>query len=312
MPKPSNPQICITLAGKSEAELLENLAEAQKLHDFVELRLDFLPEVRPEFLIELRKKLKGRGVVTCRATRDGGEFQGTDEEQLEILYQASDLGFDFIDVDLRLADKFLAIKNKPDYVSNTSPLEGGDPKGRGMSGKQEIDNNSVQNGEKSKVIASYHHFSHTPGYLQLRKILKKMRASGADIYKFACQVESEKDLHSLYKLLINKKPSEEIIVLGMGKVGQISRVVSPLLGGFLTFASLGDSVASGQFGFEEIQKKYRELGLWLTNKIQGLYLSEPTIQASQVQPTELQDQGHSAFGRLLELFYECECAHASN
>ncbi len=216
------PKICITLAGKTETELLANLVKAQVFHDFVELRLDFLSEVQLEFLFELKKRLKGRSIITCRSKQDGGEFLGSDEEQMEILYHVNNLGFDFIDVDVRLIQQL----NLPE--------------------------------KKSRVITSYHNFSHTPGYLTLKKILKKMRASRADVYKFACFTKSPKDLNSLYKLLINKKPSEQLIVLGMGQVGQISRIISPLLGSFLTFASLEESVAPGQLSFEEMRKIYKQ------------------------------------------------------
>jgi 3-dehydroquinate dehydratase type I len=221
----SKPQICLTVFGRTEAELLENLKQAQSLHNFVELRLDYLPSIPLDFLPRLKKEVLGKAIITCRSRQDGGEFAGNDEEQLTILQQANELGFTLVDVDLRLINQLELVE------------------------------------KKSQIIVSYHHFSHTPGYLQLKKILKRMRASRADVYKFACLAQSEKDLRSLYKLLVNQKSDEKLIVLGMGPIGRTSRIVSPLLGGLLTFASLTEATAPGQLSFEELAKAYKALDI---------------------------------------------------
>ncbi len=221
-----NINICITLAEKDIDKLLHQIEKAQQINDFVEIRADYLSELNHSVLTKIKKNLSAKAIFTCRSVKDGGNFQGTDEEQIAMLKEATDLGFEYIDVDLRLINQF---KNKL---------------------------------ENTKIIVSYHRFTDTPSYLQLKKYLKKMRASAADIYKFACLVKSKKDLHSLYRILINKKPKEQLIVLGMGKLGQISRLLTPFLGGYLTFASLDDvAVAPGQMSFDNLQQKLKFISL---------------------------------------------------
>jgi 3-dehydroquinate dehydratase len=48
----------------------------------------------------------------------------------------------------------------------------------------------------------------------------------------------------------------------MGELGKVSRLLSPLFGGFFTFASLeqGSETASGQMTIQEIKATYELLG----------------------------------------------------
>jgi 3-dehydroquinate dehydratase type I len=64
----------------------------------------------------------------------------------------------------------------------------------------------------------------------------------------------------LLKLLLEKTSDEEMIILGMGDNGQITRILSLLLGGYLTFASTkyGGS-APGQIDIEQLKNIYNLL-----------------------------------------------------
>jgi 3-dehydroquinate dehydratase len=48
----------------------------------------------------------------------------------------------------------------------------------------------------------------------------------------------------------------------MGELGKVSRLLSPLFGGFFTFASLerGNETASGQMTIQEMKAAYELLG----------------------------------------------------
>jgi 3-dehydroquinate dehydratase len=49
----------------------------------------------------------------------------------------------------------------------------------------------------------------------------------------------------------------------MGELGRVSRLLSPLFGGFFTFASLelGSETAAGQMTIQEMRAAYELLGL---------------------------------------------------
>ena len=70
-------------------------------------------------------------------------------------------------------------------------------------------------------------------------------------------VNNDEDNINLSKLLINRKT--EMIVLGMGTKGKITRIITPFLGGYLTFASVGkNKSASGQYSLSELKTIFGE------------------------------------------------------
>lgn len=140
----------------------------------------------------------------------------------EIILKALDLRFDFIDIDLLLIKDF----NLPKQIKN-------------------------------KIIVSFHDFKKTPDMVQLNVIINKMRKLKVEIIKIATKVNNSQDIKNLFKILLNKKKNEKIIVVGMGKKGKITRILGPLIGSFLTFAStsFGQS-APGQLEISEFKKIY--------------------------------------------------------
>ena len=91
----TEPQLCMTVAGPSMEELRRS-RDAATDADLVELRLDLVD--RPD----VAGALAGRRVpvvVTCRASWEGGQFQGSEEERRRILESALELGAEYIDVE---------------------------------------------------------------------------------------------------------------------------------------------------------------------------------------------------------------------
>lgn len=101
----------------------------------------------------------------------------------------------------------------------------------------------------SKVIISYHNYEKTPSKSDLVTIIDRCFDCGANIAKIACQVLCEADcsrILSLYDREDRKKG--EILAVGMGEKGKITRIAAPLLGAPFTFAALspGRETAPGQ------------------------------------------------------------------
>ena len=84
---------------------------------------------------------------------------------------------------------------------------------------------------------------------------EKCFEAGADIAKIACKVKSNGDNARLLSLLDSKK---EIIVIGMGRKGRITRITAPLLGSPITFAALekGKETAEGQMTLDKMKELY--------------------------------------------------------
>ncbi len=103
-----------------------------------------------------------------------------------------------------------------------------------------------------KVIISFHDYAGTPERRVLQKIISASFRMGADIVKIACTVQSRADNGRLLGLLDSGK---EIVVVGMGEAGRITRVAAPFCGSPFTLASLSDErqTADGQIDHETLK-----------------------------------------------------------
>lgn len=95
------------------------------------------------------------------------------------------------------------------------------------------------------VIVSHHDFERTPARRELIRVVGRCFAAEADIAKIACLVRSPKDNARLLGLLEDER---SLVVVGLGKMGKITRIMAPLAGGSFTFASRakGRETAEGQ------------------------------------------------------------------
>lgn len=213
-------KICTVVIGNTLEEFLQNLENVQRVSDFVELRVDYIKNLSIFDLKIIRKHTKKENIFTCRSIEEGGKFSSNN--LLEIIYKANELCFDYIDIEIS------KLKNINFEKKN------------------------------SKIIGSYHNFKETPSFNELKKIYEEIISfKFMDIAKIATNVVNDEDNINLVKLILNKK--SDIIVLGMGEKGKITRIISPLLGGYLTFASVGKNVSAlGQIPLEDLKGIYSD------------------------------------------------------
>lgn len=141
----------------------------------------------------------------------------------EIILKVLDLGFDYIDIEFSLMGKIDFKKSK-----------------------------------NTKIIISYHDFDKTPREKELERIISRMKKLKPDIIKIATLVKNESDNLRLLKFLLNKKVGEKMVIVGMGEKGKVTRILGPLIGSYLTYASteLGET-APGQIDFIKLKKIYQ-------------------------------------------------------
>jgi 3-dehydroquinate dehydratase/shikimate dehydrogenase len=108
---------------------------------------------------------------------------------------------------------------------------------------------------KAELIVSYHNFESTPP--DLDSIHARLVAAGADIAKIATFAQDITDNVVLFEFLGRVK--SPTIGVCMGECGQISRILAPKFGSFLTFAAMeaGRESAPGQIEAETLLKRYR-------------------------------------------------------
>jgi len=193
--------------------------------DIIELRLDYLSDFSG---LEKLRTIRKEKIVTCMPSWEGGKFEGRERERFEILNKAMEFA-EFITIELRAKKKY-----REDLIERAKEI--------GV-----------------KVIIAYHDFDSTPERKEIMRILDGERDSRADIAKVAFMANDYKDVLDLMQVLVDKVNGGfgiPIIALSMGKLGRISRVLAPLLGSYLTFASVekGRESAEGQLTVNELRK----------------------------------------------------------
>lgn len=182
--------------------------KALKGQEFAEIRLDMLERATGQ---DVKRLFAGKLklIATCRP----GKL--ADGWRKELLLEAIDTGAAYVDVEVEAGDGY-----KKEIVAAA--------KAKGCA-----------------AIVSFHDHDKTPGEGELKQIVDWCFESGADIAKIACKVNTDGDNARLLGLLDDRR---EIIVVGMGTKGRITRIAAPLLGSPFTFASAaaGKETAEGQ------------------------------------------------------------------
>ncbi|MCP4682385.1 MAG: type I 3-dehydroquinate dehydratase [Desulfobacterales bacterium] len=226
--------ICIPIMAGNNAEALEKMLKASSLADMMEIRLDIMESFN---LDEIIQKASKPLIVTYRSKKEGGKGLARYETRIRYLIAAGKSGADFIDVEHSIPFEY-----RREIFRMVSP---------------------------SRIIISAHMSNKTPSQERLEDMLRKMAATGAGIVKIITMATGPEDNLRVMELIpMAQKLGVKIITFCMGPMGRISRIACPILGGYLTFASLeqGQESASGQIPVKEMRKILGELNLGFTHK----------------------------------------------
>ncbi|HEY3384513.1 MAG TPA: shikimate dehydrogenase [Vicinamibacterales bacterium] len=211
----STPQLCVTVTGSTTAELRARRNAAAQVADLVELRLDGVRDA------DVSGALEGRTVpvlVTCRPVREGGAFDGAEEERLGLLRQAQQQGAEYVDVEFQADHReFVAARD-----------------GRG-------------------VVLSMHDFAGVPR--GLAGLYRAMRATGAEVVKLAVTARSLCDNLPLVELGRDTNDGVKAALVAMGTPGWPSRILAPHFGSCWSYA--GEGVAPGQMAPGRLLSEFR-------------------------------------------------------
>lgn len=219
--------ICVSIIARNNQEALQKARKVEAVADFLELRLDLMTSFDLDAIIQQVNKPV---MVTYRSTEEGGRGKAGHRTRIRYLEDAIRAGAGFVDVEYRTPPAF-----RDDMMKN-----------RG----------------KSKVIVSCHLLEGTPPMNVLEDYLEKMAATGADIVKIVPLAEKQEDNLCVLRLIPQaRQMGVEIITFCLGPMGVLSRIISPLLGGYLTFASLdeGEAAGYGQIPALKIRQIWKDL-----------------------------------------------------
>ncbi|MEM3647591.1 MAG: type I 3-dehydroquinate dehydratase [Thermoproteota archaeon] len=225
------PRICVSVKADDLNRIRRAIASSQRLGaSLVELRLDHAREKDYEKIVGIVEKSKIGIVATIRPSYDGGAYKGSEEERLRFFEKALEAPFKYVDVEheSKIVNSVIRLARKKDIG----------------------------------IVLSYHDWNKTPESKTLRKIFSRMRGRGADVCKIVTTVTNPVEEATLLFFLMNNSKGARLICFGMGEKGFATRILSPLLGGFMTYASYDEALAPGQATLKEMVSIYREMGIW--------------------------------------------------
>ncbi len=196
------------------------IEQVAPLVDLFEVRIDLIGAG----WVELAGRL-GKPWIACnRRAEEGGSWRGSEDERVEELLRAITLGADIIDIELatrKLGRTIKLIKTR------------------------------------AKCLLSYHNLTETPPVDKMKEIIQRQIAAGADICKLVTTAQGFADNLAVLQL-IREFPQVSVVAFAMGPLGMSSRILSPLLGGYFTYASIaeGGESAPGQITVPDLHRIY--------------------------------------------------------
>ena len=208
--------ICVSIGrGRHRHLLAEYKHIAEQGANLVELRLDFIQSA-----VNLKRILAERPcpvVITCRRSKDGGMWKGTEEQRLLLLRTAIVEGVDYIDLEEDIAA-------------------------------------SIPRFGKTKRIVSYHNFNETPDDLEV--IHARLAALNADVVKIATLANDPHDNVRMFRVMKSADvPTVGLCMGEIGTPSRIlaGKFGSPF--SFATF-HVERTMAPGQLSFEAMKEVY--------------------------------------------------------
>ena len=216
-----SPQIVGVILNRTE---LRRATRMRNPPDWFELRLDALLPESDGLEADIRM-LQAPLIMTARHPREGGLNRLSTEKRRTLLR-----GFlrhaACVDIELRSAPAFTTIL-------------------------------SEARRKKIRTIVSFHDFHETPRRWRLDEIAHTARSLGADYLKIATRTDTLAELARLREFFQRERLHMKIAVMGLGRLGRISRVEFARDHSALNYAHLGSAQIRGQLSITQLRRLLR-------------------------------------------------------
>ncbi|WP_461214665.1 type I 3-dehydroquinate dehydratase [Lacticaseibacillus sp. GG6-2] len=223
------PAIAVPLTAADGATLLQEVdAVCQSPAQVAEWRLDAWPEVPDKIAQLLAKRLREADkllLLTLRTRAEGGAFAGTVADYVALYRRLLPLVMpDAIDIEASVP-----------VVSRKALVK-------------------LAHDQQCVVVGSHHDFKQTPPFETAQALLQS-QSLWADVVKLAAMPQIPADTLNLLATSAWARThlSQPAIVIGMGALGQLTRIASGAFASALTFATLDRNSAPGQLRVQVIQ-----------------------------------------------------------
>lgn len=237
--------ICIPIMGKTEPDAIKAIERSARHCDLIELRMDLIPDSSVKTLIETSRGIKSGLKVLVTNRPNGGSIQKGKEanktafpeaetRRIAVLEEGVHAGCDYVDCELETAADL----------------------------REELLSMIGYHRKRTRLIISHHQYEYTPSMAVLKRYLKACAAADADIIKIVTYAQCPRDNLRVMQLVDDaRREGRDIAAFCMGEYGAISRIMAPLLGSCITYASLrrGLESAPGQLTVREIKDIFKLL-----------------------------------------------------
>ncbi|HLJ76909.1 MAG TPA: shikimate dehydrogenase [Acidobacteriaceae bacterium] len=235
-------KICVAITGSTPADMLNNAEQIVRENQFVEFRLDYLPNplaIIPRLKTFLYERGEVTAIATCRRAATGGKFRGAIAAELEVLEKAALAGCHLVDMELQTAEHIKSAQ------MNRLRSRG------------------------AALIISYHDFEATK---DLDKIFERIKPFQPEFVKIVSTAKTLTDNVTMMRFLERRRDEAELIGISMGEQGTISRVLGLRAGSVFTFASahMGQETGPGQIDARTLREAWRIDQIDLSTKVYGV------------------------------------------
>jgi 3-dehydroquinate dehydratase-1 len=213
------PRVVGVIASRAD---LERATRMRRPPDLFELRLDSLASIADR-VERMLPKLRRPLIITARDPREGGANQLRLRQRRDLLARFL-IHADYLDVELRSG---AALLRSFDLTRN----------------------------KRVQRIISFHDFKSTPKTKVLMTKARDAKVLRADIFKVATRTDTSMELGRLLDFMTKSGVNLPLAVMGIGKLGAISRVILARAGSALIYASVGGvSDIEGQLSLAQLRK----------------------------------------------------------
>jgi 3-dehydroquinate dehydratase-1 len=218
MTNPTVPQIVGVISSRAD---LRRAVGMRNPPDLFELRLD-AAVARIEEIKDAMGELRAPVIITARHPREGGFNDLSSRARCGLLRRFLPYA-DYVDIELR----------------STRPLAP-----------------VLEEARKKKIrtIISFHDFSDTPRPARLDEIARGAHSLGADFLKISTRTDTQRQLTRLLDFFEQHRVEIKIAAMGIGRLGQISRLEFAQLGSALNYAHLGKPQTAGQLSIAQLRR----------------------------------------------------------
>ena len=212
------PRIVVVIASGAD---LERALRMRRLPDLFELRLDHLADIAGD-VEKVLSRLRTPLIITARDPHEGGANKLLLRQRRDLLLRFLDHA-DYIDVELRSARALQSL---------------------------------LANAKTKRVgrIISFHNFGSTPSARILTAKARQARVHGAAIFKVATRTDTPMELGRLLEFMTSSRLNLSLAVMGIGKLGSISRVLLARAGSVLIYASVSETTdVEGQLSLGQLR-----------------------------------------------------------